>query len=294
MTHVQVISVAAEDEDTAFAVFEPLNTTGEPLTAFETFRPLVISAHGGQRDYADSDDRTQIDRFQSLLEGQSSKDVVQRTKRALVAFALSDTGEGIGEGLRDQRSYLRRYPSLSRTEQNKFLNGLGNTADSLRHLWYGTDALVTADDRSKIALRVLIDSRHTIPLGLLIAGYSQFGRDSPKFHELVCIIADFWLLWRLSRSSTANIDGHYRNLMAGHDMEGSFLGPYCQRPKKGDPKAPNPTAVASDLRTILESKGGVTDRESWIEKTLDAAHGLQSNKTVLRYALRSLSRCRCR
>ena len=73
MGHVQVISVEAEDEDCAFAVFEPLNTTGEPLTAFETFVPSVVYTQGGQREYAGSSESVQVDRFRALLHGLTAK-----------------------------------------------------------------------------------------------------------------------------------------------------------------------------------------------------------------------------
>ena len=38
--------VTTQSEDDAFDMFEALNTTGEPLTAFETFKPKIIEAEG--------------------------------------------------------------------------------------------------------------------------------------------------------------------------------------------------------------------------------------------------------
>ena len=46
MNRVQVVVVSASKEEYAFDMFESLNTTGEPLTAFETFRPRVIEIEG--------------------------------------------------------------------------------------------------------------------------------------------------------------------------------------------------------------------------------------------------------
>ena len=256
MGHVQVISVDAEDEVSAFAVFEPLNTTGEPLTAFETFVPLVVYTRGGQPNYAGSSQSVQVDRFKALLHGLSAQETVQRTKRALVAFALSDTGKGIGEQPQDQRAYLRRYLALDEADRAVFLDGLGHTADCLGNLWYEEHPLSASSDHTKFALRMLIDSRHTIPQGLLVRGYEEFRDEEPLLLDrLVRVVADFWLLWRLSRSTTANIDGHHRNLMAGYDIDQALLGPYCRRPTVGDPQPPHPDKVAEDLRKILENKG---------------------------------------
>ena len=286
MGQVQVIAVEAEDEESAFAVFEPLNTTGEPLTAFETFLPLVVYRHGGQQAYANSFGQRQIERFRTLLHGQSARDVMQRTKRALVAFALSDTGIGLGEQLRDQRMYLRRYLSLGDTDQVKFLNGLGDTGECLANTWYGTHPLSASSERTRVALKMLIESKHTIPQGLMIQGYREFKDENPDLLDrLVLVVASFWLLWRLSRSTTGNIDGHYRNLMAGYEVEESLLGPYCQRPGDSTAKSPHPDMLAHDFRTILRAKGGIGGREAWITKVSEVAHGSRGNKALIRYAL---------
>ena len=286
MGHVQVISVEAEDEDSAFAVFEPLNTTGKPLTAFETFVPSVVYTRGGQREYAGSSESVQVDRFNALLHGLTTEEAVQRTKKALVAFALADTGLGLGEQLQDQRIYLRRYLELADPDRWVFLEGLANTAECLANLWYEDHPLSASNDHTKVALRMLIDARHTIPLGLLARGYEEFREEEPRLLDrLVRVVADFWLLWRLSRSTTANIDGHHRSLMAGFDIDGSRLGPYCRRPATGAAQSPDPDAVAGDFRKILEAKGGINDRETWVAKASELAHGSHGNKALLRYAL---------
>ena len=133
---------------------------------------------------------------------------------------------------------------------------------------------------------MLIDARHTISQGLLARGYEEFREEEPRLLDrLVRVVADFWLLWRLSRTTTANIDGHHRNLMAGFDVDGSLLGPYCRRPAIGAAQSPHPDAVAGDLRKILEAKGGINDRETWVAKASELAHGSQGNKALLRYAL---------
>lgn len=47
LSQVILIDVHTADEDTAFSLFEPLNTTGQPLTPIETLRPLAVRAEGG-------------------------------------------------------------------------------------------------------------------------------------------------------------------------------------------------------------------------------------------------------
>jgi uncharacterized protein with ParB-like and HNH nuclease domain len=44
LSKCQVIQVVADDQDTAFRMFEPLNSTSEPLTAFEVYRSTAIKS----------------------------------------------------------------------------------------------------------------------------------------------------------------------------------------------------------------------------------------------------------
>ena len=193
---------------------------------------------------------------------------------------------GSANNCRDQRIYLRQYLELTEPDRGVFLEGLANTADCLANLWYEDHPLSASNDHTKVALKMLIDARHTIPQGLLARGYEEFREEDPRLLDrLVRVVADFWLLWRLSRSTTANIDGHHRNLMTGFDVDGSLLGPYCRRPATGAAQSPHPDAVAGDLRKILEAKGGINDRETWVAKASELAHGSQGNKALLRYAL---------
>ncbi len=141
MNRVHVIWVQANHEESASAIFESLNTTGERLTALETFVPLVVSAKGGQASYAGSLEETQIKRFRKSLTGLRSKEITPRTKTTLVGFALSDTGRRLGERLYVQRAYLREYKDLGQEERQTFITGLGNTASCLRQLWYGEHPL---------------------------------------------------------------------------------------------------------------------------------------------------------
>jgi hypothetical protein len=40
------IDIVAKKEEYAFEMFDSLNTTGDPLTAFETFKPKVVEHIG--------------------------------------------------------------------------------------------------------------------------------------------------------------------------------------------------------------------------------------------------------
>ena len=72
--------VTTTNEDDAFDMFEALNTTGEPLTAFETFKPKVIEAETIQ-DYERSPSRQSIKRIEDYLDKYQKADDRQRATR---------------------------------------------------------------------------------------------------------------------------------------------------------------------------------------------------------------------
>ena len=69
---VLVIDVKAPDEDYAFALFEPLNTTGQQLTALETLKPLVVQSEGGIGSYSGSPSEMSFSRVEFLPSSDAS------------------------------------------------------------------------------------------------------------------------------------------------------------------------------------------------------------------------------
>ena len=90
--HLAVTIVTADNEDDAFDMFEALNTTGEALTALETFKPKVIELETLPK-YQHSPSYKAISEIEQYLEQYSKADAKQRaTSEMLVPFALAETG----------------------------------------------------------------------------------------------------------------------------------------------------------------------------------------------------------
>lgn len=88
LNRIALTVVQGKDEDYAFTIFESLNTTGEPLTAFETFLPRVVMAEKIQ-DYQDSDAHAYMKAVQGYLDRFDVGDKLQNaTRDLLVTFAL--------------------------------------------------------------------------------------------------------------------------------------------------------------------------------------------------------------
>lgn len=107
MDRVAVTVVTAKNEDYAFDMFEALNTTGEPLTAFETFRPKVIEEEGLTK-YDTSPSHACLKAVEGYV-GQYAKarDRHAATTTLLPPFALGETGKKLAKRLPEQRKYLR-------------------------------------------------------------------------------------------------------------------------------------------------------------------------------------------
>ena len=107
--------VTTKSEDDAFDMFEALNTTGEPLTAFETLKPRIIEAETLEQ-YEHSASYNHVKTVEEYLDRFKKAEAKQTaTSELLVPFALSETGDKLQKRLSDQRRYLReKYNELSK------------------------------------------------------------------------------------------------------------------------------------------------------------------------------------
>ena len=115
-SHVVLTNVKTSDENSAFDIFDALNTTGEPLTALETFKPYVVKfekqfGHG----YQGSDSCIYYEAIEKSLNSIASAAKRQtETKELLTSFALYYDGTKLSHDLNGQRTYLRnKYDALS-------------------------------------------------------------------------------------------------------------------------------------------------------------------------------------
>ena len=99
--------VEAKDEDSAFDIFDSLNTTGEPLTAIETFKPRVISFENEKTGYSGSETEKQFKRLEENLNYIETDKRQTATKEMLVTFALYLEGYKLAQNFAVQRAYLR-------------------------------------------------------------------------------------------------------------------------------------------------------------------------------------------
>lgn len=282
LTRVAVTTVTAKNEDYAFDMFESLNTTGEPLTAFETFKPRVIHFEG-LKEYEKTNSHKYMQTVEAYLEGFTKTDDKQdATSRLIVAFASAERGEKLSKRLSDQRRFFKEYFDKFNNEAKRdFIRNLSHTALFIQHSW--PDALAkhpsiqsaeeAATDEVILCLDAMRAIKHSIILGPLVRFYSEIrkaGAEARKtaiseFIEATKAIAAFSTLWRASRRGTNNIDMHYRNLMA-QGCAAVSMPPLCRVAANGsDHPPPKAVLLKAALRHVLEVEGKIKTKDDWVK-----------------------------
>jgi Protein of unknown function DUF262/Protein of unknown function (DUF1524) len=279
LNRIALTVVQGKDENYAFTIFESLNTTGEPLTAFETFLPRVVMAEH-IRDYKDSEAHEHMTAVQNYLNRFDVGDKLQdATRDLLVTFALAETGKKLAKRLSDQRVYMKdtfdRYKDVD-DDRTAYLRHLSDTATFVGATWdpaSGPRQLVGLDstamtDTIKLCLAFLKDLNHTIAIAPLVRFYSAAaqapeGEERTKrvaeFEAAIKAITAFTVFWRATRRGTGNIDSQYRAVMAGDSL--TSVGPFARQRAVPDGTKPQPIVDVSALKAELVARLTNTDKK---------------------------------
>ena len=289
LNRVAVTVVRGKDEDYAFTIFESLNTTGEPLTAFETFKPRVVSAEGIEI-YEKSKSREHIGVVSNYLSSFKVGEPLQAaTRDLLIFFASAETGFKLSKRLADQRRYLKdEFERYEKVEPNRvaFVRHLQDTATFKEYAWdssektpilYGLPADATSDT-IKLCLAFLSSMNHSVTIAPLVRFYSNALQSSEanrpaaikQFEDALKAMTAFSSLWRAAHRGTANIDGEYRDILSG---TGNLTGlpPLARALRRDAPAesvvpAVDSTSLKSELRARLAAPkhGGIADKETFV------------------------------
>lgn len=243
--HFVVVTVKHK-EDYAFDIFESLNTTGQILTAFETFVPAVVK-YVEPENYGASESKKHMDGVKKYIDGLGKDNEKTRTTAEMItSFALAETGDKISRVLREQRGYLRRtYEKFGgdTVARERFTRHFMHTAAVYQHLWYGEENLPDYADspfrgwgnetqklvsEANFGLSFLVHAQNEIARAVIVRFYERImlADDGDKeacvvnFCKAAKAIAAFFALWRSSRSTTDGIDAKYRRLMTGSERRG--------------------------------------------------------------------------
>ena len=276
--NVVLTRVETNNEDYAFDIFDALNTTGEPLTALEAFKPQVVSFEDNesQGGYSGSASKRYLDDLEKYL-GKNANSRQRMTKEILISFALYHNGETLPKDLSNQRIYLQKHFRLSTGNiKQSFVAAIHQVADYQRNCWdaSGIDQLQAKPGTGTTSLEILkfclafisgTGTKLTIPI---LARYWNTTNNLKQedFIQVVKALAAFLALRRAATGGTRNIDENFRSLMKNSPHVGG--DPLC----RGDQHSNQLIDVGEfkkELQHYLASpKVGVKDEDTWLNLAL--------------------------
>lgn len=281
LQRVAVTIVIAKSEEYAFDMFEALNTTGEPLTAIETFKPRIIQAEGHSK-YEESfsfkameDIERYLDRFTTAPARQTA------TADLLIPFALAESGEKLSKRLNDQRRYLlTKYEAYGEVldDRHAFLRHLARTTHVVNKAWKPESGVpelpgLVLGTEARLCIAVLRAANHHIILGPLTRFYSlarSGDLPSEEIETALKAMTAFFGLWRGAFETTANIDSRYRTLMADGNKKAG-VRPFARSLVQNDDVSQvNSEALCTYMLYALDD-AGIGTKEKWVARASDAS-----------------------
>lgn len=279
MNRICFTVVHSDRENCAFDMFDALNTTGQPLTAFETFRPTVIE-QVGLANYRQSEEFRKINIIDGYLRDSLDKKG-KRTEKLIIHARLYELGEKLSKRLAMQRAWLKAYYQELTCENSRlnFLGGLASLAE-FTDIFENSEQHIQlcGDQATLLALEQLSKVKHDIVIPILTKFHSAIACsnnneavENAKIQLRLVIRATvaFSTLWRLARGGTDKIDDCFRNIMKGGELKnGSKVGPFCTQPGKtvGSVRSVNASEYIKDLNLYC-AESGWDNEDNWVEET---------------------------
>lgn len=284
--YIMFAKIEVGKENFAFDIFDSLNSTGDPLTAFETFRPVVIKHLGNK--FRGSQEEAYLKNFTDYNIKEKGEQRHKSTKEFIISFALYEDGTLVDKSLNRQRKYLQdRYKQYSDADKKVLCEGISLLTDFYNDIW-DEDVLNLSgayNTECKLGLSILKETNHTITIPVLARYYTELRLASQgstgnykKFNGIVKSIIAFSLFWRiLHNGSTAGIEDVYRELLAsdisrtsGNDILSFDLNNYLKK-RLNDKKLGNSNRKRSFINIVSGSQYSKTGNNTWLKFFMLAA-----------------------
>ncbi len=241
LNYVVLNCIETSDEDSAFDLFDALNTTGEPLTAIETLKPLVVES-GSNSGFEGSKSAIEYERIENNLNDvfDKTEERQSETKQLLTSFALYFDGDKLPLELSGQRNYLRRnYKKINSTsEKLRFVQAIADIAEFRYNFWISKDRIAkilefnSAENKKwiELCLALLRDMKTKLTVPIIARFWSAYKNshgEEVSEEELVCAIkalTAFVVIRRAYTGGTQGIDSEFRQLMRDKILE---IEPLC-------------------------------------------------------------------
>ena len=277
MKYLIFTRVETKDEDSAFDIFDALNTTGEPLTALETFKPRIMHFENKNSGYRGSESEQAFERIEEHL-NDIYKETEKRqnaTKDLLITFALYLEGYRLSRDLASQRAYLRNiFDKVQEPKKKrKVVESLADIAEFRRRYWNleSIHDLTTSnperDNILKLCCRFIIDMKTSMALPILARCWVEYRKNNisiDTFVDSVKAVTAFLVLRRSVTGGTGGIDTDFRKIIKGNLQNNNE--PFCVGSEHSN-SLPSLQDLKTTLRKYLETaRIGVNNKETWINK----------------------------
>lgn len=275
LERVVVTFVTCKDQNYAFEIFEALNTTGESLTAIETFKPTIIEfekKHGG---YVGSDAEFMLNDIEThIFSDRSATRQQNESKELVVQLALYSKGEKQSKKLQSQRTFLRRSfdDCSSKEAKRNFLKLLHEVVDYRKRFWdkNAFEEFTNFGKETQLCYccLALIRDMNTSLAGPILTRYWINEKDKVEkkgFVEIVKALTAFIVLRRTYTGSTRNIDSDFRQILKkGHNNQEESTG-LCTSLNVPRNVLPSLNEFKSICRSYLKNFG-IENKDKWVKE----------------------------
>jgi len=287
--------IEPSSENWAFDMFQSLNASGTPLTAIETFKPLVVNDFENNNDngrFKGSNAEFYFNNIDRYLDERTTTKKGKTTTEYLSTFALCFDGNKdiISTLFSSQRAWLNAHYNPNQhdiAKKEEFVRRMSDLAlffenvinyDPNNSTLSAIDGLENADENNRdiatLNCLYLHDANHKMSYAILALFYSRVLRKEEgavlEFIEATKIIVAFFSIWR-SSNTNSGLDDIYRKLLRGTDDNKGVAW-------EGDQNKLTSEYIKDYFKNKLIEKHAIKDFDSWYRKAKNNLHYTKAKK----------------
>jgi hypothetical protein len=269
------------NDDWAFDMFQSLNASGTPLTAIETFKPLVVNTSNLENPntpFKGSSADLSFEKINKLFNNiNSAAQKSKMTNDFLTSLAIVIDGYKLTSHFSHQRKWLdKTYEDLNEFKvQEKYINFLGNYACFYKDIWIDYEGKdnqiilpISSNNQAELAYITLLylhKSNHKMAVTILGSFYNAVleGKENSikNFVEACKALCAFYTIWR-SAQNNSGLDNVYRQFFKGENEKGVKVNPHNWLKNK-DFKIEDLKSYLSD---VLKDQD-LYEKSKWLKKS---------------------------